>query len=66
MIDHPDFLNVRKLVLILATAPIAFLLMLSLVDVSWHHFRVWQSAGVWCTQSTANQTIKLYGTACLK
>lgn len=64
MSEHPDFLNVRKLALILAGGPIVFLLFLSLADLSWHQFRVWQSAGVWCTQPTATGHVKLYGNAC--
>ncbi len=66
MSEHPDFLNVRKLALILAGGPIAFLLFLSLADLSWHQVRVWQAAGVWCTQTTGNGTVKLYGSACQK
>jgi hypothetical protein len=66
MSEYPDFLNVRKLALILAGGPLAFLLLLSLADLSWHHFRVWQSAGVWCTQSTEQGVVKLYGTPCQK
>jgi len=68
MTEHPDFLNVRKLVIVMATAPIALLLFLTLIDLSWHHFNVWQSAGVWCTQTAPNSSssIKLYGSDCQK
>ncbi len=66
MSEHPDFLNVRKLALILAGGPIVFLLVLSLADVSWHQLRVWQSVGIWCTHTTEHGPVKLYGSACQK
>jgi hypothetical protein len=66
MLEHPDFFNVRKMAVILAGGPLVFLLLLSLADLSWHQWRVWQAAGVWCTQTTEQGVVKLYGTACQK
>jgi hypothetical protein len=66
MSEYPELFNVRKMALILAGGPLVFLLFLSLADVSWHHFRVWQAAGISCTQPTEQGVVTLYGSACQK
>ncbi|KAM3092106.1 hypothetical protein ACKFKG_23455 [Phormidesmis sp. 146-35] len=64
MIEHPDFLNIRRLAFLLVAPPIALLLTFSAIEVSWHQMRVWQSAGVWCTQTMPDGQMKLYGNEC--
>ncbi|MGV0027524.1 hypothetical protein [Phormidesmis priestleyi] len=64
MTEHPDFLNVRRLAFLLVAPPIALLLTFSAIEASWHQVRVWQSAGVWCTQTTPDIQVKLYGNEC--
>ncbi len=54
MIEHPDLFNVRKMMMILAGAPILLLLLISAIDTSWHHVRVWQSAEALCRPTQAS------------
>jgi hypothetical protein len=52
MVDHPDFFNLRKVAFILAAGPLSFLLLVILINFSWHQVRAWQASGIQCTSSS--------------
>jgi hypothetical protein len=60
MIEHPDFLNVRKLVILMVSGPFILLAVLAAIDLSWHQFGDRQEAEVCCTQAHLDSTSKLY------
>ena len=67
MLEYPDFLNVRKLALVLAFAPIALLLLFGLLDVSIHQADLLQASGQSCMGSDGTGSITmLKGNECQK
>jgi hypothetical protein len=64
MTDHPDFLNVRNLFFSIAASPFLLLLLLGLIDISWHHTMTHQVADLSCTQTTVSAAIKPDDSAC--
>ena len=67
MTEHPDFISVRKLALIMASGPFVLLALLAAIDFSWHQFTGWQMAEVPCAPMAAlNIMVKPSGTNCQK
>ena len=58
MVNHPDFFNLRRMALVLAAGPIGLLLLITLLDFSWHQFRTSQAVDQCerAIQATAIQT----------
>lgn len=50
MIDYPDFLNVRKLALILVASPLALLMLFTMIDLSIHPSKVLQVSEQSCAR----------------
>jgi len=59
MIHHPDFFNVRKMAIILASGPILLLLLIGAVDFSWPQFRIWQQPKHSCSVDAPGGITKL-------
>jgi hypothetical protein len=67
MLEYPDFLNVRKLALILAFGPFALLLLFAALDVSIDRTDLLQASGQSCMGTDATGSITtLYGSECQK
>lgn len=65
MNEYPDFLNVRKLTILVASGPFLVLALLVAIDFSWHQIMGEQSTtAAQCAQVTLNSVAKLDDSAC--
>lgn len=65
MIDHPDFFNPRKMAVVFAAGPLAFLLVLVAIDFSWHQLKTQRMTNYLCNQPEhAGKITQLDGNQC--
>ncbi len=51
MNDHPDFFNLSRMTIVLAAGPFGLLLLLMLLDFSWHQLRIGQASAGQCLET---------------
>lgn len=66
MMNRTDSFNIRRLFFSVAAAPFLLLLLLGVIDVSWHRLLGQQLAEVLCRQTAFSVAVKPVDSACQK